>query len=443
MKQVKTIVVGAGISGLRCALELHRQGHDFLLIESEDGVGGKMRTDVIDGFRLDRGFHVLQTAYPEAAGVVDFEQLELRTLEPGAIIRYRERWVRMSDPWRRPQHAWRTLFNPIGTITDRWKLMRLRSDALASPDLPAAAGIGVDCKDVSTLELLQQHYGFSKSFVEHFLRPWWAGVFLESQLHTSASFMRFVFKMLSSGLIAYPSRGIQSVPDQLANQLPGGSVQTGATVEAIDCGFSRDAAVDSGEVHVLLASGEKVSGKQLVLAVPMHVSEKLLGRTDSSKHSASKWNAAYTQTSCLYFRAAKPDFVPKEPILMLGGDLDAGPVNHVFPISNATTEAYSAKEHLLSVSLVGDKCVATETDVRSQLASWFGDGAKRWDLLHRYDLEHALPGQPAGFRDGRESSIHIAQKNMVCCGDYVSDASVNGALRSGREAAEYVLAEAH
>lgn len=443
MKQVKTIVVGAGIAGLRCAIELHRQGQDFLLIEAEDGVGGRMRTDVVDGFRLDRGFHVLQTAYPEAAGVVDFAQLELKALQPGAMIRYRDRWVRMSDPWRRPQHALGTLFNGIGTIADRWKLMRLRSDALTSPDLPTPAGITADAQDVSTLEFLQQQYGFSKPFIQHFLRPWWAGVFLEGQLDTSASFMRFVFKMLSSGPIAYPSRGIQSVPDQLVNQLPGGSVRTGVAVEAIDYGPIDNDSANSGAVRVRLTTGEHISGQHMVLAVPMHVSEKLLESAELSKRSESIWRQAHTQTSCLYFRAEKSDFAPKEPILMLGGNVDAGPVNHVFPISNATTQACADEEHLLSVSLVGDKCSATESSVRTQLTSWFGDDVHKWDLLHRYDLQHALPGQPAGFREGRKSSIDHPQNAIVCCGDYVSDASVNGALRSGREAAEYVLAGVH
>lgn len=441
MKQVKTIVVGAGIAGLRCAVELHRQKQDFLLVEASDGVGGRMRTDVVDGCRLDRGFHVLQTAYPEAAGIIDFERLELKTLEPGAMIRYQDRWVRMSDPWRRPQHALRTLFNGIGTFADRWKLMRLRSDALASPDWPAVAGIGAGSSDLSTLDFLQKQYGFSKPFVDHFLRPWWAGVFLECQLDTSASFMRFVFKMLSSGPIAYPSRGIQSVPEQLASQLPGGSVRTGAAVEAIDCGPSGDASASSGAVRVRLTTGEQISGEQLVLAVPMHVSERLLGCSSASDDSAAIWRDAHTRTSCLYFRAAKADVRFNEAILMLGGDLGVGPVNHVFPISGATTEACPAGEHLLSISLVGDKCNATESEVRSQLASWFGDSSQRWDLLRRYDLEHALPAQPAGFHGCSESSIHITSDQIVCCGDYVSDASVNGALKSGREAAEYVLAK--
>ena len=109
------LIVGAGLSGLCCARKLQQQGIRCLILEASDGVGGRVRTDIVDGFRLDRGFQVFLTSYPEAKSILDYEELDLKPLLPGALVRYRGRFHELTDPWRRPLSAIRSLFSPIGS----------------------------------------------------------------------------------------------------------------------------------------------------------------------------------------------------------------------------------------------------------------------------------------------------------------------------------------
>ena len=123
------VIIGGGLSGLTCAKELHAAGVDFLLFEASDAVGGRVRTDEVDGFLLDRGFQVLLTAYPEAIRHLDYDALKLKAFEPGSLIRANDEFHQMSDPWRRPQHALQTAFAPVGSLMDKLRIGRLRWSA--------------------------------------------------------------------------------------------------------------------------------------------------------------------------------------------------------------------------------------------------------------------------------------------------------------------------
>ncbi|MFZ5833144.1 MAG: FAD-dependent oxidoreductase [Planctomycetota bacterium] len=95
----EVIVFGAGLAGLCCARRLMESGRDCLLLEASDGVGGRVRTDLVEGFRLDRGFQVLLTAYPAAQAILDYDRLDLRPFYAGAIVLHAGRFHRVADPW--------------------------------------------------------------------------------------------------------------------------------------------------------------------------------------------------------------------------------------------------------------------------------------------------------------------------------------------------------
>ena len=129
--QYDIIIIGAGLAGLCCARRLQQQGTEYLLLEQSDTVGGRIRTDLVDGFRLDRGFQVFLTSYPEAQRVLDYEALRLQPFLPGALVRYGGRFHQLTDPWRRPFAAIGSVFSPIGSFVDKLRVARLRSRSLA------------------------------------------------------------------------------------------------------------------------------------------------------------------------------------------------------------------------------------------------------------------------------------------------------------------------
>lgn len=120
------VIVGAGLAGLSCACQLTRDGLSSMLIEASDGIGGRARTDEVNGFLLDRGFQVLLTEYPEAKRVLDYPALRLHSFEPGALIRTNGKFHRVADPWRLPSAMLSTLSAPVGTVADKLSLGKLR-----------------------------------------------------------------------------------------------------------------------------------------------------------------------------------------------------------------------------------------------------------------------------------------------------------------------------
>ena len=80
-------IVGAGLAGLTCAQDLTRAGLQCTVVEATDGVGGRVRTDAVDGFLLDRGFQILLSAYPQVKQRLDTAALDIGDFEPGALVR--------------------------------------------------------------------------------------------------------------------------------------------------------------------------------------------------------------------------------------------------------------------------------------------------------------------------------------------------------------------
>jgi hypothetical protein len=123
VKKSKIVIIGAGISGLACANELLKTGEkDFVVLESSDAPGGRVRTDVVDGYKLDRGFQVFIDSYPEAQQLFDYEKLQLQQFWPGAIVRYDGGYHLVADPFRRPQDIFASVFTPIGSFFDKLKV---------------------------------------------------------------------------------------------------------------------------------------------------------------------------------------------------------------------------------------------------------------------------------------------------------------------------------
>lgn len=412
MDKVDAVIVGAGLAGLNCARELVRHGRSVRVLEAADAIGGRIHTEVYQGYRLDRGFQVLQTAYPEARRALDFDALDLRAFVPGALIRHAGRFHRIADPWRQPSAALGTLFSPVGTFADKWRMALLRRRVLSvSVDQLYARA------ETTTGEYLRQS-GFSEAMIERFFRPFLAGVFFDPSLSVSSRAFEFCFRAFAAGDSAVPAAGMGAIPAQLAAGLPQDAVRTSAPVRSL------------GEGSVMLESGERLLAAAVVVATDGAAAARLLGEATVP---------ATQGTTCLYFAADEAPVT--EPILMLG-TVAEGPVNSVVVPTLLSADYAAAGDSLIAVSVLGIPeagDAALEAAVRSQLGDWFGSAVNGWRHLKTFRIAAALPPQtppvanPESFNPRRTPWLYV-------CGEYGNAPTINWALHSGRRAAEAVLA---
>lgn len=418
------IIVGAGLAGLRCAGLLGARGIPWLLLESQDGPGGRVRTDYVDGFQLDRGFQVLLTAYPQARAALDYDTLDLRAFEPGALVKLPTGFHRVSDPRRRPTSVLSTLRAPIGGLSDKLRVARLRRR------LRRLSTDEVWRRPERTTREALTAYGFGTGIVERFWRPLLAGIQLDPSLTTSSRMFDFVVKMLAAGDNALPAAGIQAIPDQLAAGLTGGRVRYGTTVVAVDTD------------GVWLEDGEHIRGRRVVVATDGPTASRLVAQVPTPPSNPVR---------CLYFAAERTPI--DEPILVLNGEGD-GPVNNLCVPSVVAPSYAPAGVNLVSVTVLGGgspqptDAPATGADghgtehlesaVRDQLRRWFGRRVDTWRLLRRYDVAHAQPRQRPPALATPERSIDF--DGVFCCGDHRDNASINGALQSGARTADAIAA---
>ncbi|MGA1593271.1 MAG: NAD(P)/FAD-dependent oxidoreductase [Ilumatobacteraceae bacterium] len=405
------VVVGAGLAGLACAVELRRCGIEAIIVEASDGVGGRVRTDVVDGFLLDRGFQVMLTAYPELHRQFDVGALELPAFDPGAVVMHRQRPTVVADPFRAPRDLLSTVaagtVRRIGTPADLIALARLRL-RLRSPH-PSRLLTG---RDRPTSEHLRE-LGFSNGFIEAFLRPLVGGIQLDPSLTTSSRMFDIIMRMLLDGDAAVPASGMGAVPAQLAARLPEGTIHLGAPVRSVSAGGVR---VDSGEVQA----------SRVVVATEGPEAARLLGGREVGSRPVG----------CVYFAS---DEAPMDRrLIVLAGDSD-GPALNVAVMSNVAPTYAPTGRHLIAAALPGET-ISSETveATRRQLRGWWGGRVDSWEVLSTYSIAHGQPDQSTPLHPRRPVR---REDGIFVCGDHRDTGSIQGALHSGRRCAEAVAAD--
>ena len=411
------VIVGAGLAGLACALRLREVGIPFQILEASDGVGGRVRTDVVDGFRMDRGFQVLLPAYPEARRTLDYGPLDLRPFKHADLIRFGGRFHRIADPRLEPWTAVKALFGPVGTLRDKFRVAPLISKVKAGKiedQFRRPEGL--------TLDFLRWGGRFSETMIDRYFRPYLGCIFLERELVTSSRFFRFVLRTLVEGGAAVPAAGMGAIPEQLAGRLPEGTIRLNAAVETAEPGTVR------------LRGGETLAARAVVVATDGPTAARLL--PDAVRDPGSR------AVTCLYFAADESPV--KEPVLLLNAD-EPGPVNNLAVMSDVAPTYAPPGAALVSVTVLGDPPAddaALEASVRDQLAGWFGATVRGWRHLRTYRIRHALPDQTAPALDPPERPVRL-DDGLYVCGDHRDHASVHGALASGWRCAQAVAEDLH
>jgi phytoene dehydrogenase-like protein len=410
--EARVVIIGAGMAGLCCALELQSKGIPSVVLDAAGAPGGRVRTDKVEGFLLDRGFQVLLTAYPEARRVLDYKALGLRSFLPGALVRTGGRFHLVADPFRRPWSAVSSLRARVGSLQDKLLIARLRSHVLkGSPEEIWTR------PETSTAEALRG-FGFSERMIDSFFRPFFGGIFLETELASSSRLFEFVFRMFSVGRAALPSGGMGAISAQLTGRLAPGTLRLNAKVASV------------GDGEVVLERGERLRAAAVVVATDSTEAARLLPEL----HPPG-WHG----TACLYYAADK-DPVGK-PVLVLNGE-GSGPIDNLcVPSTVAPSYAPAAGKALVSVSVTGAGEAGErelETEVCKHLSDWFGPQVSDWKHLRTYRIPRALPArrslEPAALPVRRRPGLYI-------CGDHRETPSLQGAMASGRRAAEAVVAD--
>ena len=432
MENVDCIVVGAGLSGLACAQTLLQASKSVLVLESSDTPGGRVATDTIEGFQIDRGFQVYLDSYAEGQRFLDYASLNFGAFEPGALVVHSGRLFPVSDPWRRPFAAIRSVLSGAVGVTDGLRIAWLRSQVLAGVRRGEIDPSSISGKGEKTTREELVLRGFSSDFIKLFFEPFFGGVFLERNLTTAATVFKFTFAMFSSGRACLPAGGMSAIPQQMAQKLPSGCLQTRASAVRINHFLT-------GGGEVFLADGRRFCADSIIVSSAAAANPILLPEGVSTGWKPPLWKG----TRLVAFESVKKPPCGKT-LVVSAEPVAAGPIDNL-SVPSAVTEGYAPDEkNLIYVSVRGDwegEDNQLPGAIRQQAEVWFGPDVKLWNHLSTVTIPKALPIETPLSRRRRPQSSYLAP-GIFLCGDHLTTSSINGALVAGRLAAEEVLQSA-
>lgn len=404
----KIHIIGAGVSGLVAAKVLEDEGFHPVIIEATDRVGGRVKTDLVEGYQLDHGFQVLLTSYPAAQKYLNFEQLELQKFLPGAAIFIDGNQKVIGDPLRNFSLLFPTLFSGIGSFSDKWKILKLNlllkkttlTEIFAKPE-------------VSTLQYLTE-FGFSLAMINQFFKPFFSGIFLEDKLETSSRMFEFVYKMFGEGAAALPKSGMEAIPKALKNSLKQTKYLFDTKVKSVT------------DNKISLLDGRELQSDFTIIATEAG------GLLTENELPETNWKSCDT----LYFETEAR--VIEKPLIGLITDA-AALINNIFYHTSLHSTSAGAKE-LLSVTVVKDHNL-TITDLLQQVEKELKEycGITTLRFLKHYSIPKALP-QLQNLKYKMDSAETKFSDGIFLAGDVLLNGSLNAAMIAGACAALGVVA---
>ena len=400
-------IIGGGISGLIAARVLEEHGLSATIIEATDRLGGRVKTDVVDGYSLDHGFQVLLTAYPAAKKYLDFDALELQEFLPGSAIFKNGKQKIIGDPLRNLSLLLPTLFSGIGTVNDKLKILALNRR------LKKKSIQNIFAEKEQTTRVYLENIGFSEAIITNFFTPFFSGIFLENKLDTSSRMFEFVYKMFGEGNAALPKDGIQAIPKQLFEKLKSTTCVFNTKVKSVENG------------SIKLESGETLKSNFTIIAT------QASGLVSNLKNQATQWKSCDT----LYFEVAKREI--KKPLIGLIAMHNAL-INNIFYHTSLQTSATATKE-LLSVTVIDRQNLTNKqlvTGVQKELKELCNIDS--CTFIKQYNIPMALPNLQDIQYEMLPSETRLTE-TIFLAGDTQLNGSLNAAMIAGERAALEVI----
>lgn len=403
----KIHIIGAGVSGLIAAQVLENNGYNPVIIEASNDVGGRVKTDIVNKYQLDHGFQVLLTSYPAAQKYLNYDTLKLQKLLPGAIIFKDGKSQTIGDPLRNFSLLLPTLFSSVGSFSDKIKILKLNI-LLKKKSIPEI----FKTDEISTLTYLQ-NFGFSDKIIRAFFKPFFTGIFLESNLETSSRMFEFVYKMFGDGLAVIPKNGMQAISHQLRDNLKNTEFQFNSPVKEVknNCIVLKDDTLIENHFTIIATEASNLVA--------------------NLKRQETEWKSCDT----LYFETKNKDI--QQPIIGLIAD-EKSLINNIFYHTSTKTTSKGTQE-LLSVTIVKEHNLTEE-----KLIKRVTDDLKTYcaisevTFLKRYQIKKALP-KLNNLQYEISTTETKLTSSIFLAGDVLLNGSLNAAIISGEKAAMAII----
>jgi glycine/D-amino acid oxidase-like deaminating enzyme len=383
--QSEVLVVGAGLAGLNAAITLQKAGADVHLIESSDRPGGRVTSDLIDGFICDRGFQLINSRYPALQELDVIKEIDFLEAPRAIEVSLGNDRRTLGDPRQMP---WTALDRATGTIPEKLALLRF---LMSKPQ-----------QDGSLEDALKS---LGTTYVR-VLKPFLHGVFLTDPKNVDARYGQSIIKSFVTGSPGLPRRGVAALSQALAARVNKVTYQV---------------QVNSLEAGSVNTSAGEFQAESIVIATDATTATQLLGLNDVPR-----------MAGCITWYHATSINPSGNGRLLIDGQ-NRGPVINSLVVSDISSSYAPKGQHLVSSTT---DLSATESDVRRHLSIMWGVNTQDWDLIAKYEIPAALPIHSVGR--SLTQTVQISEKLFVV-GDHRAVPSQQGALFSGRLAAQLIL----
>ncbi len=403
MKQTQIAIIGGGLSGLSAARVCEKHKIDYILLEKEERLGGRQKTDIINGYTCDHGFHIMLTSYPEVKSQINLNALNPLFFPNGANIWNGTQFHHLHNPLSSPLSLFKLFKHPALSLPDIFKLGKLITYLLTH-------------NSIESIPEMPTHTYFkslnlSTSCIQKFLTPFFRGIFLDPNLTTSSRLFTYYLKQFCLGRAMLPTQGIGAIPTQIASHCNPKRLLTQQEVIAIN----------GNQIHI--------KDQESIQA------DAILCTTDASTASTLSHipNIPYHHTNCFYFSAPSPPIA--SPTLHLDGL--SGPINNFYCPSLLSSSLSPKNTYLLSfTTLPTHNTIIHENEILAHAKQYFGHEVSTWSFITKYSIPKALPMQPQHYGHIRTS---FNAPPLYFAGDWTIQGSIQGALYSGRRLAEDII----